>query len=333
MPLPSSFEGRLSVPAVAAPMFLASGPELIIETCKAGIVGGFPALNQRSSEGFEQWLIQISEALAAFEKETGRRAAPYGVNLIVNKTNPRLQEDLALCVKHKVPLIITSMGAAKDIVDAVHGYGGVVFHDVVNPRHAQKAAATGVDGLILVCAGAGGHAGSLNPFALVNEVRQFFDKTILLSGALSTGSDVAAAQMMGADLAYMGSRFLATQEALVGEDYKAQLVESIATDILYTPKISGVPASFIRQTLEKAGLDIKTMRTPEEPDFGLEMDEAAQPEKTAKPKPWRDLWSAGQGVGSISDIPATADLVARLVSEYQAANRAQQERFTKFSQS
>ena len=333
MPLPSSFEGRLSIPAVAAPMFLASGPELIIETCKAGIVGTFPALNQRSSEGFEQWLLQISDALAASEKETGRRTAPYGVNLIVNPTNPRLQDDLALCVKHKVPLIITSLGAAKDIVDAVHGYGGVVFHDVVNPRHAQKAAAAGVDGLILVCAGAGGHAGSLNPFALINEVRQFFDKTVILSGALSTGGDIAAAQMMGADLAYMGSRFLATRESLVSDDYKAQLIESIATDILYTPKISGVPASFIRQTLEKAGLDIKTMAMPEKPDFGLEMEEAARSEKAARPKPWRDLWSAGQGIGSVTDIPPAADLVTRLTSEYHAAHRAQQARFAAYAQS
>lgn len=322
MPLPKQFENRLRLPVVAAPMFLASGPDLVIESCKTGILGTFPALNQRTTQGFEAWVEEITTALATCESETGNKAAPYGVNLIVHPSNSRLQDDLAVCVKHKVPLIITSLGVSKDLIEAVHSYGGVVFHDVVNARHGRKAADAGVDGLVAVAGGAGGHAGSLNPFSLVNEIRQFFDKTIALSGSLSTGRDVATAQMMGADMAYMGTRFLGTKECIVQKAYKDQLVESSATDIIYTPKISGVPASFIRQSLEKQGLDIKTMKRPERIDLGLELEEAAGKEQTDEPKPWVDLWSAGHGVGSIQDIPATAELIERLKSEYQAAIQA-----------
>ncbi len=270
MPLPASFEGRLSIPAIAAPMFLTSGPDLVVEACKAGVIGGFPALNQRTSEGFDAWLQEIGARLAGFEAETGRRAAPYGVNLIVHRTNPRVDADLALCVKREVPLIITSLGAVKAVVDAVHGYGGVVFHDVTNLRHAVKAAAAGVDGLILVCAGAGGHAGTLSPFALVPEIRRLFDGTIVLAGCISRGDQVAAAEVMGADLAYIGTRFIATRESTASEANKRMILESRAADIVYTPAISGIPANFLGKSLEAAGLDLANLPDKTRIDLGEE---------------------------------------------------------------
>jgi nitronate monooxygenase len=316
MSLPTLFNNRLSLPLVAAPMFLASSPELLIECCKAGIVGTFPALNQRTSEGLDAWLTEINEKLAQIEQQVGKKPAPFGVNLIVHKSNARLHQDLALCVKHQVPLIITSLGVSQEVVDTIHGYGGIVFHDVVNVRFAKKAASVGVDGLIAVAAGAGGHAGTWSPFSLINEIRQFFDKTILLSGCLSTGRDIAAAKVMGADLAYMGTRFIGTKECPVQAEYKQQLLESSAADITYTPAISGVPASFIRQSIEAAGLDIDTMQAPKYIDFGAELDDANSSEKTDKSKPWKDIWSAGQGVGSIDDLPTVDELVTRLKEEY-----------------
>lgn len=316
MSLPTEFENRLQLPLVVAPMFLASGTQLVTECCKAGVVGTFPALNQRSSEGFEEWLEEIKAELDRVEEESGQKPAPYGVNLIVHKSNPRLAADLALCVKHEVPLVITSLGADSSVVDTIHSYGGLVFHDVVNARHAKKAAAAGVDGLIAVAAGAGGHAGTWSPFALVNEIRQFFDKTVLLAGCMSTGRDIAAARMMGADLAYMGTRFLNTQECMVQEEYKQQITEASAGDIVYTPAISGVNANFIRQSIEAAGLDINNLEAPKTIDFGLELDEASSDEKTSKPKAWKDIWSAGQGVGSIDEIPTTAELVSQLQAQY-----------------
>lgn len=314
MSLPSLLTQRLRLPVIAAPMFLASGPELVIECCKAGVVGTFPALNQRSSQGLEQWLTEVQAALAEF----GADAAPYGVNLIVHKSNPRLEEDLALCIKHQVPLIITSLGANAELIEAVHGYGGLVFHDVINVRHAKKAAAAGVDGLIAVAAGAGGHAGTCSPFALINEIRQFFDKTLLLSGCLSTGSDVAAAQMMGADLAYMGTRFLSTEESRVASAYKSQVNQANAADIIYTAAISGVNANFIRQSIEAAGLDIEQLEIPQEIDFGAELGHAQDAQSTDA-KPWKDIWSAGQGVGSIDETLQVVELVDKLVGEYQQA--------------
>ncbi len=307
MTLPASFEGRLSIPAVAAPMFLTSGPDLVVEACKAGVIGGFPALNQRTSEGFDAWLQDIGARLAAFEAETGRRAAPYGVNLIVHRTNPRVDADLALCVRREVPLIITSLGAVKAVVDAVHGYGGVVFHDVTNLRHAVKAVAAGVDGLILVCAGAGGHAGTLSPFALVPEIRRLFDGTIVLAGCISRGDQVAAAEVMGADLAYIGTRFIATRESTASEANKRMILESRAADIVYTPAISGIPANFLGKSLEAAGLDLANLPDKTKIDLGEELDPDA--------RAWRDIWSAGQGVGSIEDVPTTAELC----EEYSAA--------------
>ncbi|ANG64305.1 2-nitropropane dioxygenase [Marinobacterium aestuarii] len=309
MSLPESFHGRLRLPLIAAPMFLVSGPQLVIETCKAGVIGTFPALNQRSSEGFEQWLEEINAALQAHERDSGVPAAPFGVNLIVHPSNPRLKADLMLCVKHRVPLVITSLGAVKEVVDAVHSYGGLVFHDVTNIRHAKKAAAAGVDGLIAVCGGAGGHAGTLSPFALVNEIRQFFDGVVILSGSLSSGQDLAAARMLGADLGYMGTRFINTRESMAADDYKDMIIGSRAADIVYTPKVSGIPASFMRQSLEAAGL------------LDTEHDASKPVDMSDEAKAWKTVWSAGQGVGSIEDVPSTAELVARLKHEYTEAGQ------------
>lgn len=325
--LPDILKDRLSIPVIAAPMFLASGPQLVIECCKAGVAAGFPALNQRSSEGFEEWLIEINTALESYEQETGKAPAPFGVNLVVHPSNPRLEADLALCVKHKVPLIMSILGADPRVVDAVHSYGGLVFHDVVNAKHARKAVEAGVDGLTAVAGGAGGHAGNLNPFALINEIRQFFDGTVLLGGALSTGGDVAAAQMMGADLAYVGTRFLGTKECMVSDAYKQMLIDSVSTDIVYTPVISGVPASFLSGSLKEAGIDPKTAEKPKM-DLGLELAGATE---GGEKKPWRDIWSAGQGVGSINDLPTTFELVARMKDEYQAAITAQNARAAHWS--
>jgi nitronate monooxygenase len=327
MTIPVEFEHRIHMPLIVSPMFIASGIELVIESCKAGIVGTFPALNQRTSEGFETWLVKIQTQLADWEKQTGNKAAPFGVNLIVHRSNPRWQADLAICVKHQVPLIITSLGAVADLVDAIHAYGGLVFHDVVNARHGKKAAAAGVDGLIAVCNGAGGHAGVTNPFALVSEIRQFFDKTVILAGSLSHGRYVAAAEMMGADMAYMGTRFLATTEANIGDDYQEMILNSTANDILYTPKISGVNANFIRQSIVNAGMDPTDLTPKSELDFGAELDIDDKP-NTSEKKAWRDIWSAGQGVGSIDKVLSTAELVKKLVSEYHAAIASHQKTYT-----
>jgi nitronate monooxygenase len=304
MPLPGQLEGRLALPAIAAPMFLVSGPDLVLACCKAGIVGSFPALNQRTSDGFDAWLTEIETKLDASD-------APYGVNLIVHHTNPRVEADLAICERHRVPIVITSLGAVASLVERVHGYGGLVFHDVTNIRHAQKAAEAGVDGLILVSAGAGGHAGVINPFALTAEVRAFFKGTIILAGCIADGAEIAAAEIIGADLAYLGTRFIATRESMAKPEYKAMLSASAAKDIVYTPAISGVPASFLRQSLVDAGLDPDTLTDKPDINMGKELD----PEVRA----WKNIWSAGQGVGSIHDSPSVAELVARLKAEYRAA--------------
>jgi nitronate monooxygenase len=285
-------------------MFLVSGPDLVVATCKTGVLGSFPALNQRTTEGFDEWLTEIESRLSPND-------APYGVNLIVHNTNPRLEADLKVCEAHKVPLVITSLGALADLVDRVHAYGGLVFHDVTTLRHAKKAAEAGVDGLILVCAGAGGHAGVLSPFAMVPEVRAFFDGTIILAGCISDGQGVAAAETMGADLAYLGTRFISVQESMAPPEYKAMLCDSAAADIVYTPAISGVPASFLRQSLINAGLDPDNLPTKKDINMGEELD--------SESKAWKNIWSAGQGVGSISDVPTTAELVDRLAREYRAA--------------
>lgn len=309
--IPAQFQGRLRLPVVAAPMFLVSGPELVVSACRAGVVGTFPALNQRTTEGFEDWVVRISSAVeAARAAHPDRPVAPYGVNLIVHRSNPRVQADLEVCVRRRVPLVITSLGAVPELVDAVHGYGGLVFHDVVNVRHARKAAEAGVDGLVLVCAGAGGHAGATSPFALLPEVRSFFRGTILLAGAISDGRSVAAARALGADLAYVGTRFIATEESAADPAYKRMVLDSAAADVAYTAAVSGVPGSFLKESLRNAGLDPENLPAGK-PDLSLSSEEER--------KAWRDIWSAGQGVGQIADLPDVASLVERMAAEYREA--------------
>lgn len=303
--IPATLRKNLRFPAIAAPMFLVSGPELVIATCKAGMIGTFPALNQRTTEGYVEWLNQIKAA-------RGPDDAAYGVNLIVHGTNTRLMDDLKVTVAHKVPLVITSLGAVKDVVDAVHSYGGIVFHDIINARHAQKAAEAGVDGLILVSAGAGGHAGNQHPFALINEIRSFFKGTLILSGALSTGQDVAAALMAGADLGYMGTRFIATDEARADAAYKQMLIDTTAKDITYTDAISGINANFLTPSLVNNGLDPNAAKDPKHKiDMAHELNSDA--------KAWKTIWSAGQGVGSIHEVMPVAELVEQLSDEFAAA--------------
>ncbi|MGA0316646.1 MAG: NAD(P)H-dependent flavin oxidoreductase [Flavobacteriaceae bacterium] len=312
------FKDKLQLPAVAAPMFLISGPRLVIECCKNGIVGTFPALNQRTTAGFEEWVVEIKNALDTYERETGKKAAPFGVNLIVHPTNPRVMADLEVCVKHQVPLIITSLGAVSDLVNAVHSYGGLVYHDIIKKRHAEKASEAGVDGLILVAAGAGGHAGTLNPLALINEIKQFFDKTLLLSGCISTGKDIASALQMGADLAYMGTRFINVKESLADSKYQEMIINSKAEDIIYTAAVSGVNANFLRPSLESMGITEALWSQTKKIDFGKELDAAK-----AEAQAWKTIWSAGQGVTAINDTPTVAALVSQLQNEFKEALEAQ----------
>ena len=299
MAIPASLQKGLKLPVIEAPMFLVSGPDLVVECCNAGIIGTFPSLNARTTEGYAEWLVKIKSRLHP-------DAAAYGVNHIVHPTNPRLMADMMVSVEHKVPLIITSLGAVRDVVDAVHGYGGVVFHDIANVRHAKKAAESGVDGLILVANGAGGHAGIINPFALVNEVREFFKGTIILSGCLSNGQDVAAALMLGADFAYLGTRFINTTEAMAPDAYKEMIIESGATDIVHTAAVSGIPANFMTKSLQANGIDPKVL-----PDHKLDMGDEA--------KAWKTVWSAGQGAGAVHDVLPAAQLIQRLKDEFSEA--------------
>ena len=314
------FMKDLSLPAVAAPMFLISGPKLVIETCKSGIVGTFPALNHRTTEGFDQWLTEIETALDGYTQANGKPAAPYGVNLIVHHTNPRLKADLAICVKHKVPIVITSLGAAHEVIEAIHSYGGLVFHDVINIRHAYKAANAGVDGLICVAAGAGGHAGTLHPMPFVQEVRNIFDGTILLSGCMSTGRDIASAMQIGADLAYMGTRFINVEESRADEGYRNMIIEAGTKDIVYTAAVSGVNANFLRPSLEAMGITKEMWSMEAKMDFGKEMDA-----QKAEAKAWKTIWSAGQGVATIKDNMPVAELAKRLKIEFTAAIKEQQQ--------
>ncbi|WP_397300703.1 NAD(P)H-dependent flavin oxidoreductase [Nonlabens ulvanivorans] len=317
------FSQNIKLPVVAAPMFLISGPELVIACCKNGIVGTFPALNQRTTEGFEEWVVQIKTELDQWEKETGKKAAPFGVNLIVHGSNPRVQADLMVCMKHKVPLIITSLGAVKDLVDAVHSYGGLVFHDVIKKRHAEKAAEAGVDGLILVCAGAGGHAGTLNPMPFIREVRSFFNGTILLSGAMSSGQDVASALQMGADYAYMGTRFINTDESKATDEYRDMIIDAGSSDIVYTAAISGVSANFLGASLNAAGITEEQLKATGKIDFGKEMDTEA--------KAWKTIWSAGQGSATINDTVPATDLINRMKTEFKDAIEMQKKNLERYS--
>ncbi len=316
MALPPVLRDRLRLPAIASPLFIISGPELVIAQCKAGVVGSFPSLNARPVSQLDEWLAQITEELAAWDRaHPDTPAAPFAVNQIVHKTNNRLEEDVALCAKYKVPVVITSLGAREDVNQAVHGWGGVVLHDVINSTFARKAVDKGADGLIPVAAGAGGHAGRLSPFALVHELREWFDGPIALSGAISNGWSILAAQAMGADLAYIGSAFIATQEARAVQGYKDMIVESSGDDILYSNLFTGVHGNYLRPSVERAGLDPENLPTadPSKMNFGSGGNTEA--------KAWKDIWGCGQGIGAVKDIPTAGELVARLSSEYEQAKR------------
>ncbi len=314
---------NLKLPVVASPMFICSQMALVKECCRGGIIGTFPALNQRTTEGFEEWLIELKETFTKVELERGEKLPPYGVNLIVHKTNPRVDADLKICVKHKVPIIITSLGAVKELVDEVHSYGGLVFHDVTNIRHAKNAIRAGVDGLILVTAGAGGHAGTRNPIPFVQEIREIWDGLILLGGNISTGRDIASALQMGADLAYMGTRFINTDEAIADDAYKQMIIDAGTDDIVYTASISGVPANFLKESLIKSGIPPEMWKMSNKVDFGKELDSEA--------KAWSTIWSAGQGVATIKDTLPTAELITRLKREFLDALNAQAEYLNLYS--
>lgn len=311
MALPSLLQNRLRVPLIGAPMFIVSGPELVIAQCQSGIVGAFPALNARPQETLDDWLVQIKTSVAAYsEAHPDAPVAPYAVNQIVHASNTRLLADMEVCVRHEVPIIITSLRPPAEVVEAVHAYGGLVFHDVISIRHARKAIKQGVDGIIAVTAGAGGHAGTLSPFALVKEIRKEFDGAIILSGSMTSGGDVLAAQAMGADLAYMGTRFIATEEANAVPAYKEMVVESAAADIVYSPVFTGVHGSYLRGSIERAGLDPDALLG----DDAAPMDFAEREQSDAKA--WKDIWGAGQGVGSIDSVSPARDVVMQIEKEY-----------------
>lgn len=315
MALPPLFD-KLRLPVVGAPQFIIANPELVIAQCKSGIVGAFPALNARPQPLLDDWLNRIKDELAAHdEANPDALAAPFAVNQIVHKTNERLDQDVAACVKHKVPIVITSLGARPEVNDAIHSYGGIVLHDIINIKFAEKALEKGADGLIAVCAGAGGHAGGLSPFALISEIREFFRGPLLVSGAISTGRGILAAQAMGADLAYMGSAFIATAEANAPQDYKQMIVDSTAEEIVYTNLFTGVLGNYLKGSITKAGLDPANLpqSDPSKMNFGGG--------EGSKAKAWKDIWGAGQGVGGVHEIVPTADLVARLKREYDEAKR------------
>lgn len=305
---------RLSLPAIAAPMFILSTPDLVIAQCKAGIVGSFPALNARPIALLDEWLHRITEELAAWDRDhPDTPSAPFAVNQIVHKSNDRLQHDVEMCVKHKVPLVITSLGAREDVNAAIHSYGGVVFHDVINQVFAKKAVEKGADGLIAVAAGAGGHAGQLSPFALVQELRGWFDGPIALSGSIARGDSILAAQAMGADFGYIGSAFIATREAHAAEAYKQMVVDSTGEDIVYTNLFTGVHGNYLKPSIVKAGLDPDNLPVsdPSKMNFGSGGNTDA--------KAWRDIWGCGQGIGAIDAVLPAGELIARFRREYDAA--------------
>ena len=306
MSMPAAFKNRLSIPVIGSPLFIISGPELVMAQCRAGIIGSFPSLNARPLAQFEEWLQRLNT-------ELGPDDAPYAVNLIVHKSNDRLMDDLALCVKYKVPLIITSLGARYDVNEAIHSYGGIVMHDVITNAFAKKAVEKGADGLIAVAAGAGGHAGTTSPFALIQEIREWFDGPLALSGSIANGAAVLAAEAMGADFGYIGSAFIATAEARAAQDYKDMIVASNAVDIVYSNLFTGVHGNYLRPSIINAGMDPDNLATsdPSAMNFGSG--------GSSKAKAWKDIWGCGQGIGAVKDVLPAADLVARLRHEYDTA--------------
>ena len=317
MSMPALFKGRLSIPVIGSPLFIVSGPDLVIAQCKAGIVGSFPALNARPASLLDEWLHRIKEELAAYDKAHPERpSAPFAVNQIVHKSNNRLEQDLAACEKHKVPMVITSLGAREELNQAVHGWGGITFHDVINQKFARKAVEKGADGLVLVAAGAGGHAGALSPFAFVAETRQWFDGPIALSGAIGTGRAIRAARVLGADFAYIGSAFIATPEANAPANYKGMIASSSAEDIVYSNLFTGVHGNYLKPSIVAAGMDPDNLPASDPSKMSFATDASGE---RNKPKAWKEIWGSGQGIGSVDKVQPVADLVARLKAEYDAA--------------
>ena len=317
MSIPNHIKNNLSMPVIGAPLFIISGPELVIAQCKAGVIGSFPALNARPQHVLEEWIVRIKTELAEYQEQNpDAKVAPFAVNQICHGSNDRLMDDMATCVKHEVPIIITSLRPPAELVEAAHSYGGLVFHDVINVRHAKKAAEQGVDGLILVCAGAGGHAGVLSPFALVREVKQWFDGTIILSGSIGDGYSVASSIALGADFAYLGTRFIATKEANADPEYKKMLEDSAANDIVYSSLFTGVHGNYLKPSIVNAGMDPENL--PEADKSTMNFGSGGN----TKSKAWKDIWGCGQGIGRIEDSPPVADLVNRLSEEFNDAKDA-----------
>ncbi len=317
MPTFAEIKARLRIPVVGSPMFIVSNPKLVIAQCKAGVIGSFPSLNARPAEALDDWLIEIKEALARHDEENpDRLSAPYAVNQIVHRSNDRLMHDLEACVKHKAPIVITSLGAREEVYEAVHSYGGIVLHDVINNMFAKKAIEKGADGLIPVAAGAGGHAGVQSPFALVQEIREWFDGPIALSGCIARGQSVLAAEAMGADLAYIGSAFIATEEANASDEYKQGIVEGDASDIVYTNYFSGVHGNYLKPSIRKSGLDPDNL--PESDPTKMNFQSGGESAK----KVWKDIWGCGQGIGAVKSVMKTAELVDKLAGEYESAKKA-----------
>ena len=314
MSIPKHIKDNISMPIIGAPLFLVSGPDLVIAQCKAGIIGSFPALNARPQHVLEEWIIRIKTELAQYQEENpDTKVAPFAVNQICHGSNDRLMQDMETCVKHEVPIIITSLRPPAEVVEAAHSYGGLVFHDVISVRHAKKAAEQGVDGLILVCAGAGGHAGALSPFALLREVKEWFDGTVILSGSIGDGHAVASAIALGADFAYLGTRFIATQEANADSEYKKMLEESAAADIVYSSLFTGVLGNYLKPSIKNAGLDPDNL--PDADKSAMNFGSGGNTDSKA----WKDIWGSGQGIGVIKDSPSVAELVGRIKSEYEEA--------------
>ena len=314
MPIHKHIEENISIPVIGAPLFLVSGPDLVIAQCKAGIIGSFPALNARPQHVLEEWIIRIKTELAEFQEQNpDAKVAPFAVNQICHGSNDRLMLDMETCVKHEVPIIITSLRPPAEIVEAAHSYGGLVYHDVISVRHAKKAAEQGVDGLILVCAGAGGHAGALSPFALLREVKKWFDGTIILSGSIGDGHSVASAITLGADFAYLGTRFIATQEANADSEYKRMLEASAAEDIIYSSLFTGVHGNYLKPSIKNAGLDPDNL--PDADKSAMNFGSGGNTDSKA----WKDIWGSGQGIGGIEDSPSVSELVGRIKSEYMSA--------------